>query len=373
VTKTCHALAAVPDKVYLLTGKTDPDEKRLLSYYGLPGSNNLTIVQLPILRMRGKVRFSWHGVFNFGCLWWLWRTGRRKKIDIIHLRSVKLANFLLKFRWLLRAPMVLGIHQLPRLYTPGAERTKDKRKQRFFSKVDGLVVTTEALKRGLNELYTVAVPVTTAPPGCEMPAEALAPLSRHSPPEIFYIGQLYPLQGVDLLIEAMRDIEYARLNIVGGKEEEIYALKGLAERLEVGSRVLFHGFVEPGRVKEKMAGADVLVLPSRSQGKMPCVSHLKLFEYMAAGRPIVATNLPSISEFVLDGESAILVEPDSSVSLAQGIKKVLEDEALARRLASNAFEAAAKFTWRNRARALVQFFHSILEKRRRELNVRSDA
>lgn len=316
-------------------------------------------------------------IFNLSCLVTLRRLINQGRADLIYLSGIKLTNFLLAFRWLLPVPLIYEVHDLYGPYTSEEEPLKDKREERLFSRVDGLVVTTEALRMALNKVYAVSLPVARVPlasisEGSDIPnkADVLPPAISRS--EIYYIGQLYPLQGVDLLIEAMKYVEYARLNIVGGKEEEIYALKGLAERLEVGSRVLFHGFVEPGRVKERMAGADVLVLPSRTQGKMPYVSHLKLFEYMAAGRPIVATNLPSISEFVRDGESAILVQPDSSVSLAQGIKKVLEDEALARRLASNAFEAAAEFTWCNRARALVQFFHSILEKRRRELNARRE-
>ena len=343
-----------------------------MAYYGLSPHPNLTIQQVPILRMRGRIRLSWHMIFNLSCLAVLRRLIRQGRADIICLSGIKLTNFLLTFGWLLPVPLVYEVHGLYGPYTSKEKGRKDKREERLFSRVAGLIVTTEALKRALNEVYEVSAALTRVPLGCDIPPEAPAFLSRHSPAEIFYIGQLYHLQGVDLLVEAMKYIEDARLNIVGGKEEEIAGLKALAERLEVDRRVVFHGFVEPGRVKEKMARADVLVLPSRSGGKMPYVAHLKLFEYMAAGRPIVATNLPSISEFVQDGESAILVEPESSVSLAQGIKKVLGHEALARGLAQGAFETATKLTWHNNARALADFFRSILEKRREELNVRSE-
>jgi glycosyltransferase involved in cell wall biosynthesis len=213
VMKTAYALAAFTHKLYLLIGKTDPDETRLLNYYGLSPKSNITIVQLPILRRKGKIRLSWGGVYNFFALCWLWRM--RKGIDLIHLRSVKLADFLLKFRWVLKIPMVYEIHQLPRLFAPedkgiplrpSAGPGKDKRLKRVFSRVNGLIVTTKALEKGLNTLYDIRVPASRVPSGCELPAEAPPPLSRHSPREIYYIGGLYPLQGVDLLVEAMKHI-----------------------------------------------------------------------------------------------------------------------------------------------------------------------
>jgi glycosyltransferase involved in cell wall biosynthesis len=160
---------------------------------------------------------------------------------------------------------------------------------------------------------------------------------------------------------------------VGGKKkEEIEALKARAANLGVARRVIFHGFVEPAKVREKITKADVLVLPARGARQMPYAAHMKLFEYMTAARPIVATNLPSISEFVRNGKEALLVEPDSAVSLAQGIKEVMEDGALAQRLAEGAYRAVAQFTWPSRARTLADFFRAILEKRREELNVRSE-
>jgi len=116
VVRTSCALAAFADRVYLLVGKTDPDEGRLLRYYGVSAKSNFIMVQLPILRRRRKAGFSWSGVYNLFALWWLWRM--RKRIDFISLRSDELANFLLKFRWVLEIPIIYEIHQLPRLYGP---------------------------------------------------------------------------------------------------------------------------------------------------------------------------------------------------------------------------------------------------------------
>jgi glycosyltransferase involved in cell wall biosynthesis len=81
-------------------------------------------------------------------------------------------------------------------------------------------------------------------------------------------------------------------------------------------------------------------------------SPLKLFEYLGAGRPIVASRLAALSEVLRDGETAILVEPDNPGALATAVARVSSDRALAVRLARRAFDAATDFTWARRAERL---------------------
>ena len=81
-------------------------------------------------------------------------------------------------------------------------------------------------------------------------------------------------------------------------------------------------------------------------------SPLKLFEYMALGKPIVASDLSAVREVLRDGETACLVKASDSTSLASGITKVLEHPDLAEQIARRAFDAAASFTWARRAERL---------------------
>jgi glycosyltransferase involved in cell wall biosynthesis len=74
-------------------------------------------------------------------------------------------------------------------------------------------------------------------------------------------------------------------------------------------------------------------------------SPLKLFEYMAAGVPIVASALPSLREVLRHDRNALLVEPGNPVSLAQGLQKVLSRSALADKIAERARVDVAKYTW----------------------------
>jgi glycosyltransferase involved in cell wall biosynthesis len=87
---------------------------------------------------------------------------------------------------------------------------------------------------------------------------------------------------------------------------------------------------------------------------------LKLFEYMAAGKPIVASDLPAFREVLRDNEHACLIEPGKPDALARGIRRVLEDMALAERIARNAFEQAPAYSWARRAERIEELLEEVV-------------
>ena len=82
---------------------------------------------------------------------------------------------------------------------------------------------------------------------------------------------------------------------------------------------------------------------------------MKLFEYMAAGRAIIASNLPSIREILESERNAVLVEPDEPRLLAEGIKRIISDPALYKRISDEAYKDSKLYTWLNRAHSIVSF------------------
>tara|TARA_B100000749_G_scaffold222723_1_gene177878 strand:- start:50 stop:454 length:405 start_codon:yes stop_codon:yes gene_type:complete len=119
--------------------------------------------------------------------------------------------------------------------------------------------------------------------------------------------------------------------------------------------------VEPSRVSGLLAKGDVLVLPNVGSGStVNYTSPLKLFEYMAAGKPIVASNLPSIREVLRDGENAVLVEPGNPTALTSGLRRVLEDRKLAERIASRAFDEVTEYSWDCRAARVEALLNEVM-------------
>jgi glycosyltransferase involved in cell wall biosynthesis len=166
-----------------------------------------------------------------------------------------------------------------------------------------------------------------------------------------------------VLLEALARLPGARGLIVGGHVEEpdLARVKALAGRLAIGDRVTFTGMVDPGRVADLLSQADVLALPNPASAiSTRFTSPLKLFEYMAAGRPIVASDLPAIREVLEHEVNALLVTPGDAAAMARAIERLLADPALASRLAHAALERVPEYSWDRRAERLDALFDEVI-------------
>ncbi len=167
-------------------------------------------------------------------------------------------------------------------------------------------------------------------------------------------GHLYRGRGGEEMIEALSGIPRALLVLVGGRAEDTARLRARAEALSLLERVRFVGQVPNRDVPLFLWAADVLVMPYTSQTPtVRYMSPLKMFEYMAAGRPIVATDFPVVREVLHDGRTALLVPPDSGDALREGLLRLLSDPALQKRLADAAREAAQAYSWERRAQGIL--------------------
>ncbi len=171
---------------------------------------------------------------------------------------------------------------------------------------------------------------------------------------IMYCGHLYPWKGVYTLVDAIRHLKQdCRVVLVGGTKEHKIRLSEYIQDKKL-ERVMLAGYVKPSEIPRHLSAADVLVLPhsARDIQTRSYSSPLKMFEYMAVGRPIVASDIPSISDVLTDGKDAVLVKPDDSCALAEGIGRVLEDNKLSGLLTENALAEVKNFSWSQRAEAM---------------------
>jgi glycosyltransferase involved in cell wall biosynthesis len=238
----------------------------------------------------------------------------------------------------------------------------DKRERRVCREARGLVTITGALLEALKDRHGTLAPSRVIPDGSRLPEKLPAFEGAHSPPRVYYIGQLYPWKGVDVLVEAMGQLKSAELVIVGGlpPEPDLDRLKRLASSLSLEGRVRFRGFVPPPALEAEKANADLFVIPLLdSTTARLFTSPLKLFEAMASGRPFVASDLPSIREVLTHEENALLVPPGDARALAAAIERLLRDRDLSRRLAARAFEDAKAYSWERRAEAISSFLESL--------------
>lgn len=174
-----------------------------------------------------------------------------------------------------------------------------------------------------------------------------------------YLGRLHTMnmeKGVGTLIDALLQVPGAAIALVGGPDEMANAFR--ADWIKCGGgadRFLYAGQVAPDQVPLYLSAFDVCAMP------LPFTPHfayyaspLKLFEYMAAQRAIISTDLPSFREILTDGETALLVPPSDVEALADAIRRLQGDTSLRARLAANAYDRVmAAYTWAARARIIV--------------------
>jgi len=177
---------------------------------------------------------------------------------------------------------------------------------------------------------------TTRPPGPN-PVRAQAGIPD-AVPLILYTGTFEAYQGLDLLYVAMRVVlaqfPDTRLLMAGGRPDQVARARAEAERAGVGAATVFVGERPAEEIPLFLEAADVLVSP-RSRGKN---TPLKIYQYLRAGRPIVATNLLTHTQ-VLDANVAVLTDP-SPEAFGTGILSVLRDRELAAQLSQNARQLA---------------------------------
>jgi glycosyltransferase involved in cell wall biosynthesis len=169
-----------------------------------------------------------------------------------------------------------------------------------------------------------------------------------------YVGAFVPWHRVDLMIAAARELapRYPRLRwlLVGdGVErpriEKLLADFGLAEKFWLP------GAVKHSLIPSYLLAMDAAVMPHSNRFGSP----MKLFEYMAMGRPVVMPDVPPIAEVVEDGVNGMLFRAEDAAALGGALAKLIEDEAFRRRLGARARQdALARHTWRANAQRILQ-------------------
>lgn len=371
--KTAAALARGGTRTRLLVRRSDPRPTAdVLALYGLAEAGGLELRRLPVLHRAGLFSLP-RALFLAQALAlaasWMRRGG------LVFTRDLQLADLLLRARGR-RGRLVYEAHAVEALmYSERgalygtAERPSARkearlrgRERRVWRGAAGVVTTTAGIRDSLEAAFGSRPCVRVIPNGCDPPPATLPPPSSEDPPRVLYAGQLYPWKGVDVLVEAMALVPRATLVILGGLpgERDAERLRARVEACGLSARTEMPGTVPHARVREELARAAVVVVPVlRTAMTERHTSPLKAFEAMAAGRPLVASDLPSSREVMRDGETALLVPPGDAAALAGAVRRLLEDRALAALLAEAAWREADGFSWDARARRLRALFDEV--------------
>jgi len=354
VMKMCQAYARLGHDVTLIAPDWREGIERgvddIHEFYGV--ENIFRIRKIFIPRYRSSTLY-W-GVF-------LPAVSRMAGPDLIHTRSLGAA-------WgaaaIFRVPTILETHSLP---------FANRRQKRIFfaatrsPRFRSLVVITRALAERTRELIGEEVPMLVAPDGVDASWLDMDPSRDKARRELgladekrriaVYTGHLYGGRGIELIIEMARELPDHLFLVVGGHEDDVRKYRELAGDID---NLRLVGFVAPGLVPAYLFAADLLLMPYAAKVEVvgggntaAIASPMKMFEYMAAGRPIIASDLPVLGEVLEDENNAILVPYRETGKWIEAAGRLARDEEFAAGLGRRSRAQVEKYTWESRARRLL--------------------
>lgn len=278
--------------------------------------------------------------------WLRWEVALRR-FDLVYARCNA-------WRWYnlykIRTPLILEAHRLRQGWRI------EKLLQRPWLR--GLVVVSDSLRRDYSGTYDLdLVEVLTAHNGAD-PATAISPaaLPGSSTVRCGYIGNLHQGKGVEIIIPLARRCSQVDFHVFGGTADQVAAWQETIGAPPIPN-LWFHGSLPPTDTDAARLACDILVAPYQELGQEFSRSPIKLFEYMAAGKAIVASDRPNIREVVRDRENAVLVPPADVEAWARAVCDLAADATERERLGARARrDFVEQHTWQARARRIIGAF-----------------
>lgn len=279
----------------------------------------------------------------------------RSSADLIYTRSILAACIALTLKkkvvFEMHEPFIAKGFRLNRMFRFIAEHKTLKK----------LVVISDALRQHLLASYKIkAETIFVAHDGAD-PIPKVQPKVVDNRFSVGYIGSLYPGKGMEILLPLAQRCQDISFHIVGGLPGQIKEWKTKAVGL---NNLLFHGFKTQKELPAYITSFDLLIAPysdkvtvsekKRANNLALWMSPLKLFEYMSAGKPIVATDLLVIREILKNGHTALLCKADDLSEWERAVNTIRLNRTIGNELGKNAqAEFELRYTWYRRAENIL--------------------
>jgi glycosyltransferase involved in cell wall biosynthesis len=168
---------------------------------------------------------------------------------------------------------------------------------------------------------------------------------------IVFVGSFQPYHRVDLLLQSFAKLktdQEVRLLLVGEGQKSAES-KALVQQLNLMDRVIFTGTAPYTEVPNYLASGDITIMPATNEYGNP----MKIYEYMALGKVVVAPDQPTITEIIRHDYDGYLFKREDTDEMAKALKTLIETPALRVRLGKQAEASAAEHTWVKRAERIV--------------------
>ncbi|MDH3942482.1 MAG: glycosyltransferase family 4 protein [Anaerolineae bacterium] len=349
--KMAEATARIGHEVMLILPGEKPDAhwNEIASHYGVRLGFPIHWIK-PIRALRS---------YDFGVA--AVRQARRWGADVIYTRHPQAAAIA---GWG-AVPAIFEIHDLP-------SGNMGPRLMRAFAggrSACKLVAITKALSQALEAEYMLPKRegfMCIAPDGVDLeryenlnaPRKARQLLGL---PEGFtagYSGHLYAGRGIELILQMAAALPELNFLLIGGEEERVGEVRSQAEQAGLGNLQVL-GFIPNQELPRYHAACEALLMPYQqrvagsSGGDIArYLSPMKMFEYLASGRAVLASDLPVLGEVLVDGENALILPAGDTEAWIEAIRKVQTDPDYRVRLGEKGRETAEEHSWELRARKI---------------------
>ena len=350
--KMIEAMLEVGANIEIVVPKRDKNKITVEEFYGL--SHKIPVKKLFVLPFYnlGKIGF-WLGSISFALEYWLflvWKKIHGEKFTIYTIDIDQFSFFAVPF---VGVPYFVEIH--------------DAKTSRFFfnllfKNARGIIVINNLIKETIaKEFFLPEEKIIVHPNGIDLGNFRLLPqnesrqkLSLPKDDKIaLYVGKFYNWKGLGILSKTAQLLPSIKFYLVGGSKEELKKVSGV---LVWPENVLCVGHRDFKEMPLWLASANVLLVlgTASSEYSYKHTSPMKLFEYMASQKPIIASKTPAIEQIVSKNEVEFY-EPDNAEDLADAISRVLENQSESQKKSQNAHEKVQEFTWNKRAKSVLKF------------------
>ncbi len=258
-------------------------------------------------------------------------------------------------------PMIYESHKLP-----GIKILKIIEKKLFSNRnFLRLVVISKALKNDYKKTFPFLPDdkIVVAHDGADLPykdklstdfeeIEGLIPNNHNL--NVGYTGHLYRGRGIEIIASLANELPQFNFHVVGGMNKDIIKWKSIYKM----KNLIFHGFVPHSEINSYIKKFDIVLAPYQnniytSKQKTDIsrwISPMKLFEYMAAGKPIIVSDINVFNEVLINNVNAIMVKPDDLEAWKNAILKLSSDKNQRIKLGQEAKKNLIQnYTWTMRA------------------------
>ncbi len=371
---TCSALASEGAQVQLLArhAAIKRGTRAIAGNWPLPSADYFGVAQNFELVRPAR---AWQNVFKRQnsrqrfvgeCAQFLMR--RASRPDFVYTRQTSLA-----FRLAAHLPLALEAHDFDIMNDAEMRPLLQGWRAGHYPQFRGIVAISQTLADGLIERGVPASHILVAHDGIDptrfenplSTAQARALLQTRLPdsaalldaarPIVGYCGHFYEGRGIELLLECARRRPDWTFLLVGGFEEDLARYRQIAQSNAL-QNVVFTGYVSNADLAPYLWASDVLTMPYQfEQQNSRFMSPMKMFEYMATNRAIVTADWPQIREVLQPEQSALFYPRNNANALETALERALNDAALRHKLSQNARRDVENYTWRARARRILNW------------------